>query len=574
MEETLTIDKLELYRSGQTPLPKSYRLWPLYGAGLENMGVDGRPIEVPMPSYGPDELLIRHDACGLCFSDTKVIALGPDHPRIQRDMRKEPVVLGHEVCFTVVGVGENLRGRYHVGDRFTLETDVVYKGVPMAYGYGLQGGLSQYSVIDKRVMESDHGNYLIPVAPERSYADVALAEPWACVVAAYRLEYRTQIKPGGTLWVIGAGDDREFTLSAGFDPDAHPARLLLTETVGPFGDFLRRRAAELGVEVMEVPDPANPPVELVDDIILLGAHPEIVETVSPHLAYHGVLALMSTRPMHRRVRVDIGRVHYNRWVYVGSTGRDIAEAYTQPPVRSALKPGGRSWFIGAGGPMGRMHVQRAVEFFNPPAVIVCTDVHDGRLAELETSFGAEARRKGIEFICVNPGHTEQYEAVMNRFRPQGFDDIVVLVPVSEIISDAAGWIAPQGVMNVFAGVARGTMASLDLSDAYLRGVRVIGHSASMLGDMQLVLERTNEGQLSPMRSVAAVGSLSAARDGMQAIKDASFPGKILIYPNIKELPLTALPDLKEKMPSVFARLRDGREWTKEAEEEFLRLMLP
>jgi hypothetical protein len=48
----------------------------------------------------------------------------------------------------------------------------------------------------------------------------------------------------------------------------------------------------------------------------------------------------------------------------------------------------------------------------------------------------------------------------------------------------------------------------------------------------------------------------------------------VIFPQIKDLPLTALSDLKEKMPSVFALLKDGREWTVEAENEFLRLMLP
>jgi hypothetical protein len=74
--------------------------------------------------------------------------------------------------------------------------------------------------------------------------------------------------------------------------------------------------------------------------------------------------------------------------------------------------------------------------------------------------------------------------------------------------------------------------------------------------------------------VAAVGSLSAARDGLQAVKDTSFPGKVVIFPNIKEMPLTSLSELKDKLPTVYAKLKDGREWTVEAEEEFLRLMLP
>src|SRR3972149_7050601 len=204
-------DKLTAYHQVSEPLPKRYRLWPLYGAGLENMGVNGQTIEVALPAYGPDELLIRHDACGLCFSDTKVIALGQNHPRILRDMRSEPIVLGHEISMTIVGVGEALRGQYRAGDRLTLETDVMINGKSLAYGYWYQGGLSQYSVIGPDIYASDLGNNLIKVQPDKGYAEIALTEPWACVVAAYALHYRTGLKPGGTTWVIGAGNGKPYT---------------------------------------------------------------------------------------------------------------------------------------------------------------------------------------------------------------------------------------------------------------------------------------------------------------------------------------------------------------------------
>ena len=92
--------------------------------------------------------------------------------------------------------------------------------------------------------------------------------------------------------------------------------------------------------------------------------------------------------------------------------------------------------------------------------------------------------------------------------------------------------------------------------------------------MLLVLDKTYSGELSPARSVAAIGSLSAARDGLLAVKNATLAGKVVIYPNIKELPLTTLPELKDKLPSVYAKLNERKEWTNEAEEEFLRLMLP
>jgi hypothetical protein len=329
----------------------------------------------------------------------------------------------------------------------------------------------------------------------------------------------------------------------------------------------------LGIEVIEVPDPAAPPLPFVDDIVLLGADADLIEKVSPRLDQLGILAIMADRPLSRKVNVDVGRVHYHRWVYVGSTGTDVAAAYL-PPVRSNIKGGGRTWFVGAGGPMGRMHVQRAIGFNNPPDVIVCSDVSDMRLSELCDSFSDQARAKGIEFLCLNPTNKAEYEAKMAAFKTTGFDDIVVLAPIAPVISDSGNYLAQDGVMNVFAGVARGTLAGLDLSGAYQKNTRVIGHSASWMTDFLLVLEKTNSGELSPNRSVAAIGSLSAAIDGLRAVKDATLAGKVVIYPNIKEMPLTPLSEFKEKFPSVYAKLNELGEWTHAAEEEFLRLMLP
>lgn len=569
-------DKLEQYQKVRDPLPQTYNLWPLYGAGLESLGKDGKPIEVPMNQISPDELLIRHDACGLCFSDIKVISQGQSHPRIVQNMQTNPVVLGHEVIFTVVAVGDNLKGQYQVGQRLTLQPETFNKGKSQAYGYWYQGGLSQYSVIGSDIYATDDGNNLIPVNEEKKkgYAEIALAEPWACVVAAYTLKYRTSIKSGGTLWVVGAGGQKDYTISAGFDSQSHPARLLLSNVPAKLATWLKTRAAELNIEVTDVPDVSAPPLEFVDDIVVLGANPDLIETVSPHLELHGVLAVLADEAMPRKVNVDVGRVHYHRWVYVGSTGLDVAGAYQDVPVRSTLKKGGRALFVGAGGPMGRMHVQRAIEFNDPPAVIVCSDVSDMRLGELSDSYAAQAKARGIEFVCLNPMNKEAYQAAMAPFRAAGFDDVVVLAPVPAVISDAAAYLGQKGVMNVFAGVARGTTTALDISDTYLKNARVIGHSASVMDDMQLVLEKTYAGELAPIRSVAAVGSLSAAKEGLKAVKDATLAGKVIIYPNIKELPLTPLAELKDRLPSVYALLNDRGEWTKEAEDEFLRIMLP
>jgi len=67
--------------------------------------------EVEDLSPGPDELLIKTEFTGICGSDLH--AYEGRHP-----FRKPPVVLGHEMAGTVVGVGENVSG-IHAGARVT-----------------------------------------------------------------------------------------------------------------------------------------------------------------------------------------------------------------------------------------------------------------------------------------------------------------------------------------------------------------------------------------------------------------------------------------------------------------------
>jgi D-arabinose 1-dehydrogenase-like Zn-dependent alcohol dehydrogenase len=155
----------------------------------------------------------------------------------------------------------------------------------------------------------------------------------------------------------------------------------------------------------------------------------------------------------------------------------------------------------------------------------------------------------------------------------GFDDIIVLAPLPATVSEVAAYVAPGGVINMFAGLARGSTAAIEVSDVYLRQVRYIGQSGCRVEHLQATLDLAASRVLSPSRSVAAIGSLEAAWDGLKASHDGIYSGRVVIFPHIKPLPLTALPDLKPVLPSVYAKLKDGREWTLEAEAEFLNLML-
>ena len=58
------------------PLPARALRWELTGAGLEKFGRGGEPSLYEVAPPGPGELLARVDACGICFSDIKILTLG------------------------------------------------------------------------------------------------------------------------------------------------------------------------------------------------------------------------------------------------------------------------------------------------------------------------------------------------------------------------------------------------------------------------------------------------------------------------------------------------------------------
>ena len=52
-------------------------------------------VDAPVPEPGPDEILIRVRACGVCRTDLHMVDRELTHPRL-------PLIPGHEIIGTVV----------------------------------------------------------------------------------------------------------------------------------------------------------------------------------------------------------------------------------------------------------------------------------------------------------------------------------------------------------------------------------------------------------------------------------------------------------------------------------------
>ena len=190
-----------------------------------------------------------------------------------------------------------------------------------------------------------------------------------------------------------------------------------------------------------------------------------LQTFSSALQRTDDMPALTSSQLDGLVDADVGRLHYDYIAFVGNPGPDIGASYGEARNRCELSPRGTAVFIGAGGPMGQMHVQRAAEDVNGPAVALCTDVDDGRLGTIPARYGEAASATGTELICVNPTTItpDEMASRAKAIAPNGFDDIVILAPIAALIDAAMDDMGENGVLNIFAGLARGTMPRRSMS---------------------------------------------------------------------------------------------------------------
>jgi L-iditol 2-dehydrogenase len=161
-------------------------------------------IAMPEPEIGPDDLLVRVRACGICGSDVH----GFDG---STGRRIPPLVMGHEAAGEVVRVGSNVED-LGPGDRVTFDS-TIYCGrcffctrgdvnlcdnrevLGVSPGpYRRHGAFAEYVAVPRRI------SYRLPDA--LSYEHAAMIEAVSVAVHAVNL---TPIRLGDTGVVVGSG---------------------------------------------------------------------------------------------------------------------------------------------------------------------------------------------------------------------------------------------------------------------------------------------------------------------------------------------------------------------------------
>jgi threonine dehydrogenase-like Zn-dependent dehydrogenase len=520
---------------------------------------------------GPHQVLARVEVVGLCFSDLKLLKQFTGHVRkgqvmtgIDLGILKEipsyvpdeaPTVPGHETVVRIVAVGSGVE-RHKPGERYLVQTD--YRWVRTAtsnaaFGYNFEGALQEYVLMDERVITAPDGeSMLIPAPEDRAASAIALSEPWACVEDAYVSKERTTLKANGQMLIVADAEVPLGRMSNLLRRYGTPAKVTWVSKLTPPTDLVM--PVTLAKRVDDLEDAAY------DDVLYFGSNARVVEGLFPKLAANGLLNIaLNGGRFDRPVVTMVGRVHYGGIRIIGTAGSNPVESMKYIPKSGEIRRGDRVNVVGAGGPMGMMHVIRNVCQGIAGVSVFAGDVDDNRLAALTKIVKPLAEKNDVEYKTYN---------AKNEQTPADLTYTVLMAPVPELVAAAVQNSAARGIINIFAGIPATVSGPIDL-DAYVeKRLYFIGTSGSTLDDMKRMLEKVETDRLDTNVSVAAISGFEGAVEGIRAVENRSIPGKIMVYPACKSMGLVRLEELSQKLPDVGACLKDGI-WTIEAEKKLL-----
>ncbi len=173
-------------------------------------------VERPMPSVGPDQVLIRVRACGVCGSDMHFYETDEEGYILYPGLTKFPVVLGHEFAGEVVEVGSEVTD-LKAGDMVTCEEMIwcghctpCRNGFPNhcvnleEIGFTIDGAFAEYIAIGAKYCWKVN-SYLERFGDEeKAYEAAALTEP-TCVSYNAIFERAGGFRPGHYVSIFGAG---------------------------------------------------------------------------------------------------------------------------------------------------------------------------------------------------------------------------------------------------------------------------------------------------------------------------------------------------------------------------------
>lgn len=255
-------------------------------------------VEVPTPAVGPEDVLIRVEAAGVCGTDLHLY-VGEFDP-------KYPLVPGHEFSGVVVEVGGSVT-RFKPGDRVSVDPNLYCDHCHYcrrelqnhcenweAIGVTRAGGFAEYVVAPEQSVYS---------IGDLSFAEGAFIEPLACVVYG---QQRARIRLGDTILIVGAGPigllHLQLAKRAGASQvtvmDLKEERLKLAHSMGA-DHIVASGSGEAAAKLLREISPYG-----FDLVIDATGVPAVVENALTYVAKGGKLLIFGVCPNDSVIRVN------------------------------------------------------------------------------------------------------------------------------------------------------------------------------------------------------------------------------------------------------------------------------
>jgi len=284
---------------------------------------DLRLENVPEPSIGPGDLLMRVMAAGICGTDLRIVR--GDHRRFPIGTVRIP---GHEIVGTIEEVGPEVKG-YGAGQVVFIAPNIgcghcrecVSGNTNLcvsfeAIGITLDGGFAEYLRVPATAVLQ--GN-VMPLNTGIDPAAAAMIEPFACVL---RGQDAIRILPGDIVLVMGAGPIGVMHVKLARLRGA--GRILVSEPVPRRATQISRMGAD------RVVDPAEEDLAAIvaeetrgrgADVVIVAAPAHSAQESALHLAgVGGRILFFGGLPKDRpSIAFDSNLVHYKELVVTGTT---------------------------------------------------------------------------------------------------------------------------------------------------------------------------------------------------------------------------------------------------------------
>jgi len=281
-----------------------------------------RVQDIPEPSCGPEEAILKVESCAVCGSDLRIYKYGNERV-------KPGAIMGHEIAGIIEKVGARVEG-LKVGDRVALGADVpcgkcywctngmgTNCAINYAIGYQFAGGFQEKMLLNETILK--YGP-VTRIPDHLSYDEAAIAEPLACAINGLEL---AQMSIGKSMCIIGLGPIgcMMLELSKAFGA----SRVFAVQRSRPRLEMARHFREDATFLCMEDGDPVEAVMkatggEGVDLVITTAGTVKAHEDAIMMVRHRGYVNLFGGLKNQPKLSIDSNLIHYKECFIMGTHG--------------------------------------------------------------------------------------------------------------------------------------------------------------------------------------------------------------------------------------------------------------